>query len=231
MIAGAVCAVTGASGGIGRAIAQAVAADGAAVVGFARRFQRPTVDEAPRPGHVLEVRLDVTREADVVARFAELGAVDVLVNSAGTGTFAPIDELDAAALRAMLDVHVVGTALCTREAVRGMRARRRGHVVTIASTACVELFPGSAGYTAAKRAQLGLVRVAGKELRGDGVRFTAVLAGAVDTAIWDARPGYEQVDRTRMLRPAQLAAVVVDVLRRPELCVDELLVRPPGGDL
>src|SRR5690349_15261207 len=96
--------VTGASTGIGAAIARALAAEGAAVVGFARRFAAAPLPAAPPAGQVTEVPLDVTDERAVELRFAALPGVDILVCSAGIGTFAPVLATDAAALREMLDV-------------------------------------------------------------------------------------------------------------------------------
>src|SRR3990170_3915549 len=89
-LAGRVAAVTGASSGLGAAVARAFAAEGARVAGFARRFAAPRLAGPPAPAAVVEVRLDVTDEAAVVARFAELGPADVLVCAAGTGSFTPI---------------------------------------------------------------------------------------------------------------------------------------------
>jgi 3-oxoacyl-[acyl-carrier protein] reductase len=225
-LGGKLCVVTGASSGIGAAVARALAADGAAVVGLARRF--PPAAAAPQPGRVVEAALDVTDEAAVRARFTQLGAVDVLINCAGAGTFAPLVNASVAELRTMLDVHVVGTFLCCREALRGMMARRSGHIVNVGSVAARRSFADCSGYTAAKSGQLGLTQVLAEEARPYGVRVTALLAGAVDTPIWDDRPGF---DRSKMMRPEDFAAVVADLVARRGVAVDELVVLPPGGTL
>jgi len=225
-LAGKVCAVTGASSGIGEAIARALAAEGAAVVAYARRFRDERATLAP--GRVAEVALDVTDEAQVRDRFGALAALDVLVCSHGTGQFAPVETARVDDLRAMLDCHVVGTFLCAREALRLMKPARRGHVVAVSSHAALRGFAECGGYTAAKAGQLGLTRVLAEEARAYGVRVTALMPGATDTPIWDDRPGF---DRSKMMRPADVAGVAVDLICRPEVAVEELVVMPPGGAL
>ena len=164
----------------------------------------------------------------VRARFAELPSLDVLVNAAGVGSFAPVHAAEVADLRAMLEVHVVGTFLCCREALRLMQPRRRGHLVNVGSIAATRVFTECGGYTAAKAGQLGLTRVLAEEARAYDVRVTALLPGAVDTPIWDSRPGF---DRDKMLRADDLAQLVVDLVARPRLSIDEIIVLPPGGTL
>jgi NAD(P)-dependent dehydrogenase (short-subunit alcohol dehydrogenase family) len=220
--------VTGASTGIGEAIARALAREGAAVVGFARRFEATQLPAPPPPGEVTQVALDVTDARAVQARFAELPGLDLLVCSAGVGTFAPVATAEVADLRAMLEVHVVGSFLCAREALRRMQARRAGHIMTVCSVAAHEAFPECAAYTAAKAGQLGFTRVLAAEARPYDVRVTALLPGATDTAIWDDRPGF---DRSKMMRADDLASYVVETLVRPSISVEELVVMPPGGAL
>ena len=221
-----VCVVTGASSGIGAAIATAFAAEGGKVLGLARRFAPAAIEL--RAGRVSEVGLDVSDEVAVDSGFAALDGIDILVNNAGVGSFAPFAETALADLRAMLDVHIVGTFLCCRAALRHMAEQRRGHIVNISSTAVHNSFPQCAGYTAAKMGQLGLGRVLREECRELDVRVTSLEPGAVDTPIWDGRPGF---DRSKMIAAEQLAGLVVDIVTRPEISIDELLVVPPGGNL
>jgi NAD(P)-dependent dehydrogenase (short-subunit alcohol dehydrogenase family) len=220
-----IAVVTGASSGLGQAIAAALAEAGAAVVGGARRFH--AMDATLSEGHVSEVHLDVTDEARVVKLFREVPA-DVVVNCAGHGSFGSFLETTVTDLRAMLDVHVVGAFLCAREALRGMRARGGGgHIVNVSSIAAHRTLAGSAGYTAAKEGLRGLTRVLTEEARPD-IRVTGLYPGALDTPIWDGREGF---DRSHMMRPADLAALVVDFVSRPSISVEELVVLPPRGVL
>jgi NAD(P)-dependent dehydrogenase (short-subunit alcohol dehydrogenase family) len=219
--------VTGASSGIGAACAEGLAAEGAAVVATARRFPAGPI-RVPGPGEVSRAHLDVTDEAEVVARFAELPEIDILVCSAGVGTFGPVIHAGAAELRAMLEVHVVGTMLCAREALRRMQPRRTGHIVAIGSHAAHRAFTDCSGYTAAKAGQLGLVKVLAEEARPYDVRVTALLAGATDTPIWDDRPGF---DRRKMMQPADVASFLIAIVARPGIAVEEVIVTPPAGAL
>ena len=219
--------VTGGSSGIGAACAEALAAEGAAVVATGRRFARGAA-RVPGPGEVVQAHLDVTDEDEVKARFAELPEVDLVVCSAGTGTFGPVINASAVDLRTMLDVHIVGTLLCAREALRRMQPRRKGHVVAICSHVAHRAFSDCSGYTAAKAGQLGLVRVLAEEARPYDVRVTALLPGATDTPIWDERPGF---DRTKMMRPADVASFLVSIVARPGIAVEEVTLTPPAGAL
>ncbi|MBE7450143.1 MAG: SDR family oxidoreductase [Kofleriaceae bacterium] len=228
---GKLAVVTGASSGIGHAVAHALAREGAAVVGLARRFAAPVLARRPDAGQVVEIQLDVTDEAAVRARFAELehaGGVDVLVCSAGVGHFAPLRTAATADLRTMMDVHVLGTFLPAREALRQMQPRRRGHVVAIGSHAALRGFAECGGYTAAKAGQLGLMRVLAEEARPYDVRVTTVMPGATDTPIWDDRPGF---DRGKMMKPDDVAGFVVAIVARPAIAVEEVVVTPPAGAL
>ena len=131
-------------------------------------------------------------------------------------------------LRAMLDVHVVGTLTCAREALRHMQPRRSGHIVVIGSHAAHHAFTDCGGYTAAKAGQLGLTRVLAAEARPYDVRVTALLPGATDTPIWDDRPGF---DRSKMMKPEDVASFLLSIVSRPQISVEEVIVTPPAGVL
>lgn len=220
------CVVTGASSGIGRAVAVALAQAGARVVGGARRFAGESLGDRLRAGAVTEVQLDVTDEAQVAARLGELDQIDVLINNAGGGTFAPVVDETVAQARAMLETHILGTFLCSRAALP--RMRRGGHIVNVSSSAAIHTFSGCALYSAAKAGQAAFGKVLREEARDYGVRVTNLYPGAVDTAIWDDKPDF---DRSAMMRAGELAGLIVDLLRRPGLAPEEVSIAPPGGSL
>ena len=227
-LAGKLALVTGGSSGIGAACARALADDGAAVVACGRRFAERSLAHVPSGGELVHAHLDVTDEREVDARFAELPRLDALVLSHGDATYAPVAETSLADLRAMLDAHVVGTLACARAALRAMAPRGGGHVVIVNSHAAQRAFTACGAYTAAKAGQLGLARVLAAEARAHGIRVTSILLGATDTPIWDARPEF---DRAKMLKPVDVAGFVVDVIARPELAAEEVLLMPPAGAL
>jgi 3-oxoacyl-[acyl-carrier protein] reductase len=218
--------VTGGSSGIGAAVARALAAEGAAVLACGRRFADVTTQ--PALGEVVETHLDVTDEFEVKRRFAQLPELDIVVCSAGTGTFGPIVSCSAHDIRTMLDVHVVGTMLCAREAMRRMMPRKRGHILVIGSHVAHRAFTDCGGYTAAKAGQVGLTRVLAEEARPYDIRVTAVLPGATDTPIWDDRPGF---DRAKMMKPEDVAGFLTAIVVRPGISVEEVTVTPPAGAL
>jgi 3-hydroxybutyrate dehydrogenase len=224
---GKVAIVTGGSSGIGAACAAALASEGAAVLATGRRFPAGQA-RVPAPGEVAQAHLDVTDEIEVRTRFAELPQVDLLVCSAGTATFGPVLNEQVALLRVMLNVHILGTMLCAREALRRMQPHRKGHIVAIGSHVAHRAFTDCSGYTAAKAGQLGFMRVLAEEARPYNVRVTTLLAGATDTPIWDDRPGF---DRKKMMKPEDVAGFLVAIVVRPGISVEEVMVTPPAGAL
>lgn len=217
--------ITGGSSGIGAAVAKLLAAQGFAVVAAARRFTGKPI--ALSMGQVVEAHLDVTDADAVRALIGALPPLDVLVMSAGVGTFAPVVSATPEDLRAMLDVHVVGTLLCAQAALPAMIARKKGHIVAIGSHAAHRAFPECSAYTAAKAGQLGLMRVLAEEARPHNVRVVNLLAGATDTPIWDDRPSF---DRTKMMKPDDVAKFLLALLD-PKIAVEEVTVTPPAGAL
>jgi len=219
--------VTGGSSGIGEACAAALAEQGAAVVATGRRLPDRPIGQ-PALGAVHQTHLDVLDEAEVTTRFAQMPQLDIVVCSAGVGTFGPIVNAKLSDLRDMLDVHIAGTFLCAREALRRMQPKRSGHIVVIGSHVAHRAFTDCAGYTAAKAGQLGLVRVLAEEARPYDIRVTALLPGATDTPIWDDRPGF---DRSKMMTPADVASFLVAIVARPGISVNEVTLTPPAGAL
>lgn len=227
-LAGRVCVVTGASRGIGLAIARALAGAGARVAMLARGVD--ALRAAARPLGALDVACDVADERAVQAateRIArELGAAEILVSNAGLFALAPLERTTLADFRASLDVNLVAPFMLLRALVPAMRAAGRGHVVTIGSIADRSTFPENGAYAAAKFGLRAMHQVLRDELRGSGVRATLVSPGPADTPLWDpidpdTRPGF--TPRTRMLSPQAVAdAVLFAVTRSADVNVDEL---------
>jgi NAD(P)-dependent dehydrogenase (short-subunit alcohol dehydrogenase family) len=196
-LAGRIAVVTGASRGIGHAIAAALSGAGAVVAGCALHAG-PGVDAC-----------DV-RSAVAVARFAEdvqrrLGAPDILVNNAGTVARGRLDELSVEAWQDVVDVNLKGTYLVTRAFLPAMRARRTGRIINIASISGRQGTAELTAYCAAKHGVVGLTRALAEELRGDGVLVNAVCPGSVDTDM--LRVGHPGV--TAEMAPEDVAGVVL----------------------
>ncbi|MDX2183579.1 MAG: SDR family oxidoreductase [Gemmatimonadaceae bacterium] len=230
-LAGRSALVTGASRGIGRATAIALAEAGADVLLVARHAADLAEAAAQCGGRGTPLTADL-RDADDTQRLvsAVLSRIghppDVLVNNAGIFTLAPTHELDAADLAAMLDTNLVAPFRLLRAFLPGWRARADGHVVTIGSVADRTAFPDNGAYAATKFGARALHEVLRAESQGSGVRCTLVSPGPVDTPIWDPiRPETREGFPTReaMLTAADVAAAVLfAVSRPPHVNIDEL---------
>jgi NAD(P)-dependent dehydrogenase (short-subunit alcohol dehydrogenase family) len=160
-----VCLITGASSGIGRALAIELAGRGARLALAARREEllRGTAEEVERRGgSALSIRCDVTRRADLERAVEEtierFGRLDVLVNNAGRGHFAYIEDTPDEQIESIFRVNVFSLWYGTAPAVRQMRRQGSGHVINIASLAGKVGYPANGAYVAAKHATIGFTR-------------------------------------------------------------------------
>ena len=236
-LAGQVAVVTGAGRGIGRAIASALAREGAAVVLAAR--SGPELDGVAHEieqagGRALALPTDVRQEASVEAlvrrALAEWRQIDVLVNAAGVATFAPVTDAKLDDWDQMLAVNLRGAVLCCRAVLPAMIGCRRGTIINVGSVVTSRSLTGSAAYTASKYGLLGFSRVLAEEMRSHGVRVGVLSAGATDTPLWDAMPGAPA--RDRMLRADQVAEVALLMASLgPNATLEEVTLLPAGGIL
>ena len=230
-LAGRVALVSGASRGIGLAVARALVEAGARVAMVARSADALRAAAVALGPTAYAVPGDVTRADDVTAIFARIDSLlgtppDILVNNAGVFTIATIEDATLEDLRRALDTNLVGGFLLARAALPAMRARGAGHIVSIGSAADRAIYPGNAAYAASKFGARALHETLRAELRGSGIRTSLISPAAVDTPIWDplapeTRPGFPP--RATMLRPEHVAASVMFALLQPPMVnVDEL---------
>lgn len=217
--------VTGASSGVGAALAHAFAAEGASLVLFARsQGDLERVADACRAlgREALVVPGDVTRDEDcaaLVARALErFGRIDAVVASAGLGMWARFDELaDTGVLRRLLEVNLLGVANVFLHALPAVRASR-GMLVAVSSVQGVVGVPGRSGYAASKHALQGLCDSIRIELQGSGVGVLTVMANWVRGTNLRARAlGPDGTPRGTGAAHQSRSAVAVDVLTRAVL--------------
>jgi NAD(P)-dependent dehydrogenase (short-subunit alcohol dehydrogenase family) len=177
--------ITGCSTGFGRELARLVLDRGWRAVVTARDSSRVQDLTTGHEDRALALSLDVTDAGQVAAsvKAAEerFGAIDVLVNNAGYGYQAPIEEGDDAEIRAMFEANVFGLAAMIRAVLPGMRARKRGHIVNLSSVAGFVGFPGSGYYAATKHAVEGLSDSLAREVEPLGIKVLCVEPGPFRT--------------------------------------------------
>lgn len=182
--------VTGASSGIGKAVARLLLARGYRVFGTSRD---PGAVSDPVPG-VEYLALDLGDDASITACAEAAGEVDVLVNNAGESQSGPIEELPRAALERLFQVNVIGAVRLTQLVLPGMRARRRGRVVMVGSMLASFPLAFRSSYVASKAALKGFANAARRELAPYGVGVTTVEPGSISTGISERRTQYITVD-------------------------------------
>jgi len=183
--AGTRALVTGASRGISRAVAQALAERGATVGLAARSRDELEALATALPGVHHPLPCDVGDAASVAAAVEAFGAPDLVVANAGIAHYGPFASLPLERAEAMTQINWLGTLHTVRAALPGMLARRRGHVVIVSSGAGLRSFPAAAVYGATKAAQRGFGEALRHELAGTGVGLTLVYPGEIASSLHD----------------------------------------------
>jgi 3-oxoacyl-[acyl-carrier protein] reductase len=223
-----VALVVGGAGGIGAAIAEAFCVEGATVV-VADRIAEAAQEAAKAVGAAGSVALDVTAQASVDAAVQEVlaahGRIDILVNSAGILTEAPLIEMSLEQWQQTIDIDLTGIFLACRAVVPHMVARGQGRVINIASQLGIKGGRGLTHYSAAKAGVLGLTKALALEVAEHGVLVNAIAPGPVHTALlagiteqWKAAK-QQELPLGRFGVPKEIAPTAV------------LLASDPGGNL
>jgi len=187
-LAGKKALVTGASRGIGKAVAMKLAAEGAEVIVTATSLERAkqTADQIVSLGHkAIPVKVDVGVSADVEALFqvvvAEFGSLDILVNNAGITRDGLLMRMKDEDWDSVLDVNLKGTFLCTREAIKLMAKAKSGRIVTISSVVGEMGNAGQANYCASKAGIIGFTKAVAREYAKRNITVNAVAPGFIET--------------------------------------------------
>ncbi len=229
--------VTGGGSGIGRAIAESFAREGARVVTVGRnaeKLEAARQEARDAAGRILPRALDVSDRAAVrdLVEWAEgeLGKIDILINNAGTNVpRRSLSELSADDFEKMVNINLNGAFYCVHEVLPKMRARRDGLIINVSSVAGVRASViGGAGYTASKFGMAGLSMTIGLEEAENGIRSCLICPGEVNTPILEDRPVIPDAQaRARMLQPEDLAQAALFVATlHPRACVPEMIITP-----
>jgi short-subunit dehydrogenase len=215
--------ITGASGGIGKALALEVAKRGATPVLLARSLDKleQTANEIKRttgisaPFYRLDVRSREDVEAVIDKLLEQIPAIDVLVNNAGFGIFDEVHAMSLDDMREMFEVNVFGLIACTRKVLPMMLDQNSGHIINIASQAGKLATPKSSVYSATKHAVLGFTNSLRMEMHDTGIHVTAVNPGPIRTNFFDiadSSGNYKKKVDKWMLDPDMVAKEIADAM-------------------
>ena len=227
-LAGQVAVVTGASRGIGAAVATTLAGAGATVARLARSL--PDADHEPWYDLTCDVTDPILLERALQSVLSELGPPHILVNNAGGFLLKPFEQTSTAEFDAQVALNLRAPFAVARGLLPAMRSAGRGLLVTIGSIADHVAFPDNSAYSASKYGLRGLHEVLAAEYRGTGVRCTLVSPGPTDTDVWDPvnpdeREGF--LSRAQMLRPEDVADAVLYVATRPpHVAIESIRINP-----
>lgn len=228
--------ITGAGRGIGAAITRALA-DGNRCTVSGRDSGVLTSLAADFPsGSIHVAACDVSNHDSVLraheSAVAAFGAVNVLVNNAGSASFRPFAETPIEEFDQQIAVNLRGVFSCSSAVVPAMIEQRSGMIITINSVASRTTFRACAAYGASKAGALALTQVMREELRGFGIKVCNLLVGATHTDIW--APDMRSEHGHRMMQSSDVAKAVVmlvDSYTNPRMLYEEIIIRPQLGDL
>ncbi|MGB3295676.1 MAG: SDR family oxidoreductase [Phormidesmis sp.] len=231
--------ITGASSGIGQAIARAFAQAGFDVALAARSQAKLTAlaQELSIAGvQAQDFAIDLAALDQVKAKMAQIisqfGPIDVLVNSAGMGYTGSLAEMPLADWQQVMALNVTSVFLVVQAILPGMRERADGLIVNIASIAAQQSFVDWGAYGVSKAALAALSGAIAAEESAYGIRVVTLFAGAVNTPIWDSDTVQADFDRTAMLSPETVAQTVLHIaLLPPSAVISHLTITPAQGAL
>jgi 3-oxoacyl-[acyl-carrier protein] reductase len=217
-LTGKTAVVTGATRGIGRAIAEALAGRGCNVVVAARNEQdcRTAADQITLQGagQVIGVATDVRRHEDcerlIAQAVSHFGGLQILINNAGIGGFGPVEKMDVAHWDRVIATNLNSLFYCSHAALPHLK-RAGGWIINIGSLAGKNAFPGGAAYNASKFGLIGFSEALMQEVRHDDVRVSYIMPGSVATDF----EGSSNWSADWMIQPQDIAQIVIDLLETP----------------
>ena len=224
--------VTGGTKGIGYAIARALVIAGADVSISARHEDEieKTAAELNKfgAGRCVGFVCDVRDEAQVKSLFENtleaLGGLDILINNAGIGIFAPVESTSGDAFRAVIETNLCGVFYCCHEAIPLMKQRGGGYIINISSLAGANPHPKMAAYNASKFGLNGFSEALMQEVRHDNIKVSYIMPGSVNTEFGGDEPSAE---KSWQLQPEDIARIVMDLVQYPDRALPSRIeIRP-----
>lgn len=210
---GQLAIVTGASKGIGLATVNTLLKAGCKVAAWSRSPMALT--HAQLKSYPVDVKVYSSVEKGFKATCSDFETTpSILINNAGLGFEAPLDELSMERWHTMFQTNVDGIFYCTRLALPSMKKEGKGHIINISSIAGMTGIPGMTGYCATKYAVRGLSQALFKEVRKFGVKVTCIYPGSVQTSFFDEIPSVEVSNE--MMQPEDIASTIVHCLTSPD---------------
>lgn len=231
--------ITGASSGIGKATALALAKAGIDVALVSRSLDKLEAVAAATKENGVTAKayaLDLAEVSQVKAKMAaialDFGEIDILVNNAGMGYTATLSDTPLADWQQVIDLNLTSVLQCIQAILPGMRVRGKGTIINVASIAAKQTFPNWGAYCVSKFGLLALSQTLAQEERAHGIRITTICPGSVNTEIWDTPTVHADFDRSQMLTPEVVAeSIVYTALLPPQAVIDELILMPSAGAL
>lgn len=233
-----VALITGAGRGIGAASARLFAAEGAKLILVSRT--KSELDALARElfdtydADTLVLACDVTKAADVKAMaeqaVATFGRIDILVNAAGVGHLKPVLELSVEEFDQMIDLNLKGVFYVSKYVCEVMAKQKSGLVINLPGILGKTIMAMSSGYSASKYGVTGLTKAMATDLKRDGIRFTLLHLGGVNTSFWDSIT--MKVQRDKMLSVGDAASVVLNAALAPlQAVLSEVVLQPESHQM
>lgn len=229
--------VTGASTGIGKAIAEKFSREGCIVIVTARRKSRlakiaAEIKFAGREAAAFVCNVTSERSVFLTAKRIreKYGTIDVLINNAGATVFKSFTDTKTTDYNNVVDTNLKGPFLCMKAVVPQMIKRRNGVIINILSVAANTAFENSSVYAASKAGLHAMASCLRTEVRRFNIKITNIFPGAVETAMWESKA--RQRYRKRMMTPEDIAEVTFDSYHKPgRVLIEDVYVRPIKGDI
>ena len=230
--------ITGASRGIGRAVALEFANQKANVVVSARTISELHIIEkniTSQGANCLAIKCDVTKknEVDSLAKscFERFGTIDILVNNAGMGIYGMVHEVSEQDFDTMVNINFKGVFLCTKSVLPFMMNQQSGHIITVSSVAAKKPIPNMAVYCGTKYALEGFCKTLAKEVKSHNIRVSMIYPGMVNSHFRDGmknRSPYSEGQKSMMIQNKDIARSITFIAQQePNALIEELEITAP----